>query len=104
MKLLFTSRNVAEINLLRGWLEAEGIPCQTRNEFLSTTGLMLEYLPELYISNDENFEAAQKVLASYLEPSETELKDWICPRCGAANEAQFGACWKCDYLIDAPSN
>lgn len=101
MKLLFTSRNVAEINMLKGWLETENIPCQTRNEYNSTISLLLEFMPELYVENDADYEAAQTLLATYQTQAETQDESWHCPRCGAFNEAQFGACWKCDYAIDS---
>lgn len=100
MRLLFTSRNIAEINLLRGMLEADGIACQTRNEYNSTISLALEFMPELYVERDADFEAAQLILAGYQTPSDTQLEAWKCPQCGETNEAQFGACWKCGYLID----
>jgi len=48
MKLLFTSRNVAEIGLLKGLLESENIPCLTRNEYVSLISLSREFTPELY--------------------------------------------------------
>lgn len=100
MRFLFTSRNVAEINLLRGLLEADGIACQTRNEYNSTISLALEFMPELYVEREDDFKAAQQILARYQTPVDTKLEDWRCPRCGEINEAQFGACWKCGHWID----
>lgn len=101
MRLLFTSRNLAEIGLLRGLLEAQNIPCQTRNEHVSSISLALEFVPELYVARDADFAAAQQILADYHRADE-DLEPWVCPRCGENNEAQFGACWKCDYEIETP--
>ena len=101
MKLLFTSRNVAEIGLLKGLLESENIPCLTRNEYVSLISLSREFTPELYVANDEDFSAAQNLLAISQQQSETKFENWICPQCGEMNEAQFGACWKCDTSVDA---
>ncbi len=100
MRLLFTSRNVAEVNLLRGLLEADGIPCQTRNEYNSTISLALEFMPELYVERAADFEAARRILARYQSPSDAGLEAWKCPQCGEWIEPQFGACWKCDYQIE----
>lgn len=100
---IFMSSNGAEIGLLRGLFESQGIECFTRNTQLSmATGSVpfLECQPELWISRDEDFVKAQEVLDSY-KGNQQPNDDWVCPQCGDKNEGQFGACWKCDYLIDS---
>ncbi len=104
MRLLFTSRNVAEIGLLRGFLEFEGIECFARNEQISMAMgevPFLECQPQLWIVSDADWERASAVLSRYHGQQEEKFEAWICPDCGETNEGQFGACWQCDYLIDA---
>ncbi|PQV64938.1 Putative signal transducing protein [Abditibacterium utsteinense] len=102
MRCVFTSLNVAEVGLLRGLFESEGVECFTRNEQLSMASGSVPFLecqPELWILKDEDFGQAQEILAKY-QDKERNYQAWIYPYCGEKNEGQFGACWKCGHLID----
>lgn len=102
MKLVYSHQNFAQVGLLRGILERERIPVVTRNEHLSSLagGLpTLDTWPQLWVA-DEDFQIARGILSEFLDAPETQYEDWTCPRCGAQNDGNMGACWKCDYEID----
>ena len=69
MKLLFSSPNSAEIGLLRNRLEAAGIACEMRNEFLSPAMPGTPFDPELWVLNDVQFAEASDLLAAWRAPS-----------------------------------
>lgn len=103
MKKIHVSRNPAEIGLMKGWLESEGIACVTRNDQIALASgsvPFLDCLPELWVLNDEDWQDAQDLIAC-LNTAPTKEEPWRCPRCGEENEGQFAACWKCEFLIDA---
>jgi hypothetical protein len=104
MKRVFTSTNVAEVGLLRGLLQQEGIECFARNEQLSmATGSVpfLECMPELWILKDEDEPKVLVLIYSWQNEASEPALPWICPQCGQTNEGQFGACWNCEYEIDS---
>ncbi len=107
MKLIFTSPNFAEVGLIRGLLESENIECFARNERVSMAMGEVPFLdcqPQIWIVKDEDRARAEAVLARYrggaADSGQTRFEAWICPQCGETNEGQFGACWKCEFLID----
>jgi hypothetical protein len=68
MKKLLSSVNMAEVGLLKSLLEADGIPCATRNEQLSIASGGVPFVdcyPELWVLNDEDYATAQERLARW---------------------------------------
>ena len=95
MKRVYSNELLAHVKHYKNVLEQAGIPAEIRNEQLAG-GLgeipFLECEPELWVA-DEAQARAEAVIAA-----ERELvpdTPWRCGRCGEANEAQFGACWRC---------
>lgn len=100
MKRVFSHRNFARVGLLRGLLESRRIPVVTRNEHLSSLMGELPALDiELWVA-DEDFLLARSVLEEWKDAPATAFEDWLCPRCGAQNDGNMGACWNCDWEID----
>ena len=64
MKRLFSSPDSAEIGLLASRLEAAGIECELRNESAMPG---VAFTPELWVLNDEQFDAAGELLAAWRE-------------------------------------
>jgi hypothetical protein len=100
MKMVYTSLNISDLYIVKGILENNGIECTVKKENL--TGLagkipMAECFAELWANNDENFDRAQEIINSYLQPKNTEESSgkWKCERCGEELENQFSSCWKC---------
>jgi hypothetical protein len=65
MKRLFSSPDSAEIGLLRSRLEAAGINCEMRNEYVSPAMPGAPFYPELWVLKDEQFAEAKVLLAAW---------------------------------------
>ena len=68
MKQLFSSPDSAEVGLLRSRLEAAGIKCEIRNEYLSPAMPGAPFYPEIWILKDEEFAEASELLAAWRQP------------------------------------
>ena len=91
---VYTAQTLALVTIARHALEAQGIPCVLRNEFLSAgRGELppIETWPELWVA-DEDQARARELLAE--EPG-TAARLWYCRPCGELIEGVFGRCWKC---------
>ena len=101
MKKLTTAASRVMIYHYKNLLEAEGIPCQVRNEHLG--GVLGEIpfpetWPQLWVVNDLDYDRAKQLLAEdALEESPRE--SWRCRKCGEENEGQFAACWNCGAVL-----
>lgn len=100
MKCVHRTANRETAHLLRGALEAEGIPSKVVGEELSALrgGAIPAYVEfEVCILDDEQAPVAQVVTASWLSrrarPASGEV--WSCSGCGEEHAAQFTDCWKC---------
>jgi hypothetical protein len=97
MKKLTSAASTVTIHHYRNLLEAEGIPCEIRNQHLG--GIMgempfTETWPQLWVVNDLDYDRAEQLIsADSIEESPSE--PWQCRQCGEENEGQFAACWSC---------
>ncbi len=101
MQRVFTDSNTALTGLVCSLLEAAGIPCLVRNQYL--TGALgevpaTECWPQVWVFNDDDARRALRVLAQTLHRDETGSEGWICPNCSEQLEAQFVQCWQCGGL------
>ena len=97
MKKLTSVASTILIHHFRNVLEAEGIPCEVRNEHLgSVLGEIpfVETWPQLWVLNDLDYDRA-KQLISEQALDESPVRPWQCKSCGEENEGQFAACWNC---------
>jgi hypothetical protein len=97
---LFTASQLAEAGLLRGILEAEGIPCTVRNEYAAMAVGRIpfqEAQPELWVLNEADLPRAQRLLDAWRSAADIadDDTDWLCPDCGEEIEAPLGLCWNC---------
>ena len=102
MKRVHTSETLAEVGHFKNVLEQNGIACIVKNEQLSgALGEVpfLECLPELWVIEDADFEAAENVLAG-LKSAPVDGKAWRCRHCKEMNDAAFAACWNCGEADD----
>lgn len=102
MKQVFVAQHPAEAHLVKGLLEAEGIPAEVRGESLfgarGEAPATPDTLPSVWVSDDEDAGRALLVLADYgrEEPrGGGQWGTWACPGCGEQVESQFTECWKC---------
>ena len=97
MKKLTTAASAIDIHHYRNLLEAEGIPCEVRNEHLSSVFgevPFAETWPQLWVVNDLDYDRAKQLLSED-NLQESPARPWRCKSCGEENEGQFAACWNC---------
>jgi hypothetical protein len=98
MTRVYTARILAEVANVRNVLEANGIRCVLRNEFLSAgVGEIppAECWPELWVTDDGDAERARELIAEAVDPSAVSAVPWRCRRCGEEVDAVFAQCWSC---------
>lgn len=49
-------------------------------------------LPELWITDDERYDEARRMLAELRRPP---WRHWVCRRCGERIDGPFDQCWNC---------
>jgi hypothetical protein len=69
MKRLFSTGDSAQIGLFHSRLEAAGIACEMRNEYLSPAMPGAPFEPELWVLNDAQFAEAGELLDVWREQS-----------------------------------
>lgn len=95
MKCVFTSTSPAEVGLLKNILQKAGFGCEERNEEIGQLISGGPFQPELWVTNDEDYEAATTLLREWYEPAQAAGPGWDCPRCGEHLQGQFMKCWHC---------
>ena len=101
MKKLYTHENRMIIFNLKNLLESEGISIVVMNEFASGGAgdlATFDTWPELWIENDEQFEAAESILNVILSSSKDDY--WYCRGCQEKNDNSFELCWNCGRASD----
>ena len=85
------------VGLVKGILENDGIDCLLKNQILSS-GIgelpLNECWPEVWITNDGDYDKATEIVNNFLAADSGEEKSWRC-RCGEQLEGQFDICWRC---------
>jgi putative signal transducing protein len=95
---VYTAQIMAMVAPVKNLLEASGIPCVLRNEFLSAgRGELppIECWPEVWVVNDSDAQRAQQLVAEATQGADPVGEPWRCTRCGEEIEAVFGQCWNC---------
>lgn len=98
MKKVTSVDSLVTISHYKNLLASEGIPAFIRNEYLgSIVGEIpfQEVWPELWVKNDLDYDRALELIDSARILSESPSAPWSCDHCGADNEGQFAACWRC---------
>ncbi|MFA7620195.1 MAG: DUF2007 domain-containing protein [Thiohalomonadaceae bacterium] len=99
MILVYAAPTMFMVAHVRNLLEAEGIDCHVRNEFLSAGAGELpptEVWPEVWVVDDTQAERARQLIAEATRDGGTGPMDtWQCPVCGEHVDGNFGQCWKC---------
>ena len=97
---VYTAQAFPMVANVKNLLEADGIPCVLRNEFLNMAAGELppiECWPEVWIIDDSDEERAKKLVDEVTGEAGTNLGDqWQCPNCGEEVEAIFARCWNCE--------
>ena len=96
---VFSAENLTEAHLIRGYLQAEGIPSEVRGD----DSLLPETLPEIWVLNDSQAGLAIENISAYQNRSSTSSvgSPWQCSNCGEQLAPHFNKCWKCGSMHPA---
>ncbi len=98
MKRIYSSPVSLRVGHLRNILEAEGIRCLVKNEFLAGGAGELpptECWPELWVERAIDYQRAERLVRESLATAAGDERTWTCPECGEMLEPQFSVCWNC---------
>lgn len=98
MQRVFTSSDPVSAGLVQSALEAAGIRCLMRNQYL--TGALGELpvnecWPQVWVLDADDAPRARRLIAELLPRDGAQGESWTCPDCGERLEPQFRQCWQC---------
>ena len=95
---VYAAQTITMAGNVQNVLEANGIPCVLRNEFLSACfgGLPpILFGPEVWVANDADAERARQLIAEAIKAPAPKTVLWRCRHCGEEVDAIFAQCWNC---------
>jgi hypothetical protein len=95
MKRLATAPNLAIATMWADMLSQAGVSATVQRAFTSSIAGEIppdQALPELWLDDDRQFDAAQRLLALLRDPPQ---RRWVCRACGETVEGAFEQCWNC---------
>jgi hypothetical protein len=95
MKRGSTSRDSAELGLLKNMLDEAGIRCALKNEQLSQVLPEAPFNVELWVENNDDFQRAHDLCHTWFDSLPGATGIWTCAECGQRLRGQFDSCWKC---------
>lgn len=98
MKSIYLAGSLMEAELFRDRLRQSGIDSMVKNrEIQGALGeLPLSLLPEVWILDDKDLEAAQDEAQAFeARRKQDSGPDKICNHCQEENPGNFELCWKC---------
>ena len=101
MKQVYSARNEIDAQLVKGFLDEQGIESVVQGAALSNVigeiPMTPETLPTLWV-RDEDVDRAIDAIAGFKAdavPAQSAAPPWKCPKCGEEIESQFTECWNC---------
>ena len=101
MRRLTSAPNLALATLWADMLTHAGIAATVQRAYASSIAGELppdQALPEVWVSDDAQLEAARALLAQLRHPP---WRRWPCPGCGEIVEGPFEQCWNCGTAMPA---
>ncbi|WP_136065611.1 putative signal transducing protein [Pontiella sulfatireligans] len=104
MKKLYTDPSVVPCDMLKTFLELQGITVMIKNERGSASagyGLPVPMIslsfawPEVWV-NDQDFEKALTVLNDWQKENVDSCESWICKNCNSEVNGELAVCWNCN--------
>ena len=105
MRKIYEHIDFARVGHFQSILEAADIGTHIKNLGAATASGEIPFVqcyPELWVSDDRDYERALKILQPYYDQESAELAPWKCPGCGELVEGEFGQCWNCQTMQPAP--
>ena len=118
---LFTHQDFTRVGFYESVLKEAGIRCfvqnaSTQNYLGAVMGGLVGgilsaslhstlpmFLPQLWIIDDDDFDAAIELLKPFHDPAPPDMllaEDWKCPQCGESVPAGFESCWQCGAVME----
>lgn len=101
MRRLTSAPNLALATLWADMLTHAGIAATVQRAYASSIAGELppdQALPEVWVSEDTQLEAARVLLAQLRHPPS---RHWRCPGCGEQIDGPFEQCWNCGAAMPA---
>jgi uncharacterized protein YlaI len=102
MRRLTTAPNLALAVLWADMLRHGGIETSVQRAFASSIAGEIppdQALPEIWIEDAEQFEAARRLLHELRHPPS---RHWVCRGCQERIDGPFEQCWNCGAAMPAP--
>lgn len=99
---VFENFDFHRVGQMQSLLESHGIRTFIKNQYGSSVMgevPFVEVIPQLYILEERDLAAANKLLLLDL-PVRAPEEDWVCAECGVDVEGTFARCWKCGMAKD----
>lgn len=96
---VFSAEHLTEAYLIRGYLQAEGIPSEVRGDDSS----LPDTLPEIWVLDDSQAGLAIEAISAFQNRSSNSSvgAPWQCAECGEQLAPQFNTCSKCGSIHPA---
>ena len=101
MKRIYSARDEIDAQLVKGFLDAQGIESVVQanglQQILGSIPVTADTLPSIWV-RDEDVERATDAIAGFKAdavPAQPVADPWTCPTCGEQIEPQFSECWNC---------
>jgi len=108
MREVFVNQDHARIGFYKSVLDEAGIPNFVRNESSNNSVTEIPspiFFPALCVVNDEDYDAAMKILGEIYYAPPSQAPDWRCSKCNEDVPGNFDSCWKCGAIReDSPSS
>lgn len=95
MKLVFSSSEVPELEMIRHMLEEAGIHCEVRSSTAMDALCAEPSSAELWVDRDDEYPRARQIFETWTQPAQHVSHTWICPKCRTKLAEVFDICWKC---------
>lgn len=94
MKLVFTSTEVPELQIIQDMLRHAGVACELRSsEALDALGAE-PFSAGLWVKRDADYLRARDLFHVWTHPA-AHADHWHCPKCQVKLSGAFDACWRC---------
>ena len=98
MTRVFASMDPLLVEHVRSVLENSGIKCHVAHRDLRSLAGAIpfsECWPEVWVVDDSQAGAAERLIAELTAPHPSVQGLWRCEHCGEALSSRFTSCWKC---------
>jgi hypothetical protein len=109
MKMVFTDPSVVPCDILKGLLEARGVPSIIKNERGSagaSVGDPVPFMvsatfawPEVWVP-DDRYDESSAIVKDMKQQEVTAGNPWKCSKCGEEVDPELTSCWNCDTPKD----